>query len=135
MTTDDYATAMRRGLCEAGFDFDRPDPAVAWAVFKRFATAAVECHDSYLFWEAAHDYFDFVREFRHYNENGGVWHEQLTIHFTCSAPDSLGVQPVTVFSRDYPDYEAYFNAVETRPEFAKGLGFGRWLVDLRVDGC
>ena len=135
MTVDDYEAAMRRRLLEAGFDFNRPDPALAWAVFKGFAAEPVECHDSYLFWEAASDYFDFVREFRHYTESDAVWHEQLTIHFTCSPPDSLGVQQVTVFSRDYPNYEAFFKAVDGRPEFLKGLAFGRWSVDLRVDGC
>lgn len=135
MTVDDYEGAMRRRLLEAGFDFSSPDPALAWAAFKDCAAEPVECHDSYLFWEAAGDYFDFVREFQHYTEDDAVWHEQLTIHFTCSPPDSLGIQPVRVFSRDHPSYEAFFKAVEERPEFLKGMAFGRWSVELRVDGC
>ncbi len=106
MTVDDYGGDGRR-LYEVGFDFNRPDPALAWAVFKGFAAEPVECHDSYLFCEAANDCFDFVREFRHDAENDAVWHEQLTIHFNCSSPDSLA-QSVTVFSRDYRDYEAFF---------------------------
>jgi hypothetical protein len=135
MTVDEYEAAMRRRLLEAGFDFNGPDPALAWAVFKGFAAEPVECHDSYLFWEAASDYFDFVREFQHYTENDAVWHEQLTIHFTCSPPHSLGIQPVTVFSRDHPDYETFVNAVEVRPEFQKALAFDHWSVDIRVDAC
>lgn len=134
MTVDDYEAAMRRRLLDGGFDFEKPDPALAWAVFKGFAAEPVECHDTYLFWEAANDYFDIVREFRHHTENDAVWHEQLTIHFTCSPPESLGIQPVAVFSRDYPNYEEFFKAVEGRPEFLKGLAFGRWSVDLRIDG-
>jgi hypothetical protein len=135
MTVDDYEVAIRRRLLKAGFDFDKPDPRSAWEIFKAFAAEPVECHDSYLLWEAANDYFDFVREFQHYPESGAVWFEQLTIHFTCSPPDSLGVQPVVVFSQHYPDYETFFQAVEARPEFRKGLAFGRWSAELRLDGC
>jgi hypothetical protein len=94
MNVDAYEAAMRRRLIAAGFDFNRPDLALAWTVFKRFASEPVECHDSYLFWEASEDYFDFVREFRHYSEDSeyeGVWHEQLTIHFIRSTADRLGV--------------------------------------------
>lgn len=135
MTVDEYEAMVRRKLHEANFDFSRPDPATAWKVFKACAIEPVECSDSFLFWEAANDYFDFVREFRHYTADEAVWHEQLTIHFTCSAPDSLGIQPVSVFSRDYPTYEVFFEVVEGRPELVKGLTFYRWSVDLRVDGC
>lgn len=134
MTVDEYEAAMRRRLLEAGFDFERPGPALAWTVFKEFAAVPVACHDTYLFWEAASNYFDFVREFQHYTENDAVWHEQLTIHFTCNPPDSLEIQPVKVFSRESPNYEMFFRLVEERPEFLKGLAFGRWSVDLRVDG-
>lgn len=49
MTVDEYEAAMRRKLIEAGFDFDVPNPALAWAVFKSFAAQPVECQDSYLF--------------------------------------------------------------------------------------
>ncbi len=135
MTVDDYEGAVRSRLLDAGFDFSKPDPALAWEVFKACAAEPVECYDSYLFWEAASDYFDFVREFRHYTENEAVWHEQLTIHFTCSLPASLDVQPVKVFSRDFSDHEGFFTAVEGRPEFLKGLAFDRWSVELRIDSC
>jgi hypothetical protein len=135
MTVDEYEEAVRRKLLDAGFDFNSPDPALAWKVFKASAAEPVECDDSYLFWEAADDYFDFVREFRHYTENGALWHEQLTIHFTCYPPDALGIHPVGMFSRDYTDYEGFFEAIESRPEFLKGLSFSRWSVDLRIDSC
>ena len=85
--------------------------------------------------EAADDYFDYVREFRHYTEKDAVWHEQLTIHFTCSPPDSLGVKPVKLFSKDQSTYEQFFSLVEGQPEFLQGLAFGHWSVELRLDGC
>lgn len=133
MTVDDYEAATRHRLLQAGFDFPKPDLALAWSVFKRFAAEPVECSDSYLFWEAANSYFDFVREFEHHLEDA-VWYEQLTISFTCSPPDSLAVQPVVVHSVNYANYEAFFQAVEKRPEFQKGLVFGRWSAELRLDG-
>ncbi len=135
MTVDDYEAAMRRRLIDVGFDFERPDPALAWTVFKEFAAVLVQCHDSYLFWETASDYFDFVREFCHYSEASNVWSEQVTIHFTCSPPDSLDVKPVVIFSIDHADYESFFQAVEARSEFLKGLAFNRWVAELRIDGC
>ena len=135
MTVDDYEAAMRRKLLDAGFAFNRPDPALAWAVFKRFAAEPVECDDSYLFWEVASDYFDFVREFRHYTKNDAVWCEKLTVHFTCTPPDSLVVEPVAVFSRDYPTYTAFFHGVEGRSQFFKGLAFKHWSVEVRLEGC
>ena len=126
---------MRQRLLDSGFDFGKPDPAFAWAVFKSFANEPVECHDSYLFWEAADDYFDFVREFSHYTEKEAIWHEQLTIHFTCSPPDSLGVQPTKLLSREFVRPDQFFQQVEAQPEFTKGLAFGHWSVELRLDGC
>jgi hypothetical protein len=135
MTVADYQLAMRRHLQDAGFDFDRPDPVLAWTVFKGHASDPVECHDSYLFWEAADDYFDFVREFQHYTDNDVVWYEQLTIHFTRASDPGASIRPVVVFSRDHVDYDAFFHAVEGRPEVAKGIAFRGWLAELRVDGC
>lgn len=135
MTVDEFEESMRRKLVDVGFDFDAPNPALAWAVFKSVSAMPVECEDSYLFWEAADDYFDFVREFRHNTENGAVWHEQLTVHFACAPPHSLEVQPVKMFSKDLPNYDTFFKQVEERPEFMKGLAFGRWSAELRLDGC
>src|SRR5262245_25733330 len=104
MRVDEYETALRCHLLDAGFDFDRPDPTLAWEVFKNFAAEPVECHDSYLFWEAADGYFDFVREFEHSTERDAVWYEQLTIHFTNESPNRLGIEPVALFSSKFPDY-------------------------------
>src|SRR5262245_61808092 len=134
MTFDDYEVAMRHRLLEAGFNFDQPDPALAWEVFKAFAEEPVECDDSYLFWEAADGYFDFVREFAE-DRDTAIWCEQMTIHFTSPPPDHQGIQPVAVFSRDHANYEEFYKAVESRVEFRTGLEFGHWLAEVRLDGC
>ncbi len=135
MTVDDYQNLLRCQLLRAGFDFAGPDPGLAWSVFKDLADEPVACSDSYLLWEVAGDYFDFVREFKHYEEDGALWFEQVTVHFTCSPPQSFGVRPLALFSSHYPDYDAFFRAVESRPEFVRGLTLAHWSVELRLDGC
>jgi hypothetical protein len=133
MTVDDYEAAFRHRLLDAGFDFQKPDLALAWAVFKSFAAEPVESDESYLFWETGHDYFDFVREFKQ-DSARAVWFEQLTVHFTRSAPHRLAVEPVVVSSHNYPNYAAFFQAVEQRPEFDNALAFRGWSAELRLDG-
>ena len=135
MTVDEYESAVRQHLLDAGFDFNNPTMSLAWTVFKQTVSLKVDCHDSYLFWEAAQDYFDFVREFRHYENDQNVWHEQVTLHFTCILPDFLDIEPVVCFSSAHVDYDSFFQAVECQPEFSKGLKFDRWLAELRIDGC
>ena len=135
MTVDDFRDVMDLALLAAKFSFRRPDPATAWEVFMALAAKPVECEDSYLFWEASQDFFDFVREFSHRTEDGAVWHEQLTIHFTAHTAARLDIRPTVVFSKDHSDYPEFFAAVGRRPEFRLGLEFRHWKVELRLDGC
>src|SRR4051794_2336280 len=108
MTVDEAAGRLRQLLLDSGFDFARPSPALAWQVFKRFATEPVEsaggpgCEE---FWFEASDadavngspgYFDFVRQFLQDTEGGAEWHEQITAHFTCGPGARLGLQAGTV---------------------------------------
>src|SRR5262249_61893702 len=41
VTVDEAAAHLRQMLLDAGFRFDRPDPALAWEVFKRFVAVPV----------------------------------------------------------------------------------------------
>jgi hypothetical protein len=42
MTVDEAEDRLRQLLRDAGLDFERPSPLLAWEVFKRFATEPVE---------------------------------------------------------------------------------------------
>lgn len=144
MDVDEAADRLRQLLAVAGFDPDRPDPAVAWTAFKRFAAEPVDVQTTELWFEAADGdpatdspaYFDFVRMFMHYPDDGAEWGEQVTAHFT-APPDArpgLG-RGRSVHAENVSALEPWFAAVEASPAFKTGCGFAGWSFGVRVDGC
>jgi hypothetical protein len=146
MTVDDAADRFRQLLLDAGFDFGRPNPALAWEVFKRFAGEPVEsaggreCEE--LWFEASDGdpvngfpgFFDFVRQFLQDTERGAEYHEQITAHFTCAPGVELGLRG-TLLAADLADLPAFFRAVEGSASFRAGQAFAGWSFEVRVDSC
>jgi hypothetical protein len=140
---DEAADRLRQLLADAGFDPGRPDPAVAWAAFKRFAAEPVDVLTTELWFEAADGdpaedrpaYFDFVRMFMHYPDGGAEWGEQITAHFAAPPKASIGLQGGSVQAEDVANPSAWFTAVEASPAFRAGSGFRGWSFEVRVDGC
>jgi hypothetical protein len=140
---DEAADRLRQLLADAGFDPDRPDPTVAWEVFKRFATEPVDVQTTELWFEAADGdpaeefpaYFDFVRMFMHYPDDGAEWGEQITVHFTAPPAVRLGMVRGTVQAEHVADPVAWFRAVEASPSFRAGVGYTGWEFEVRIDGC
>jgi hypothetical protein len=137
---------LRQMLIDAGFDPTHPNPALAWEVFQRFAGVPVEsgggreCEE--LWFEAGDGdpvkgwpgYFDFVRFFRQYTEDGAVWNEMITAHFSCEPGVQLGLRG-TVSAADLADLPAFFRAVEASPSFRAGLADSGWSFEVRLDAC
>lgn len=146
MTVYEAADKLRQHLLEVRFDFTHPNPLVAWAAFKRFATEPVEsaggreCEE---LWFEANDgdpanafpgYFDFVRQFLQDTERGAEYHEQITAHFTCEPKVQLGFGE-TLLAANLANLPAFFNAVEESEAFRRGLVFSGWAFEVRVDTC
>ena len=133
MTPQDTVPLLRQMLAEAGVNEARHDPAAAWEIFKRYVAVPAECARDYLFFQAgdglpeygSDGYFDFTREFEMRGESGDepVWFEQVHVEFNVPPPLRLGVGTVTLYSVDFPDYGAFFAAVEESPAFRAGLAF------------
>jgi hypothetical protein len=142
MTVDEGENKLRQLLLEAGFDFSHPDPALAWKVFKSFATEPVESDGEELFFEAGDGdpvkgfpgYFDFVRQFRHYPDDGVVWDEQITAHFTCPPNVKLGLRGY-LQADQFANLSAFFRAVEASSAFRTGIAYPGWCFEVRLDGC
>jgi hypothetical protein len=140
---DQAADRLRQLLTDAGFNADRPDPAVAWAMFKRFAAEPVDMQTTELWFEAADGdpatdspaYFDFVRMFMHYPDDGAEWGEQITAHFTAPPGVQPGLRGRSVQAADVSDLAAWFAAVEALPAFRAGVGYTGWSFEVRIDGC
>src|SRR5579883_1471425 len=147
MTVEEAAAYLRQLLRDAGFDFDRPGPALAWEVFKRFVAVPVEsaggreCEEV---WFEACDgrreeggpgYFDFVRQFLQDTEKGAEFHEQITAHFNCEPDVQLGIGEGRRWGVDLTDLPASFGAVEASEAFKAGLGFTRWAFEVQIDAC
>jgi hypothetical protein len=140
---DEAADRLRQLLTADGFDAARPDPGVAWAVFKRFAAEPVDVQTTELWFEASDGdparqfpaYFDFVRMFLHYPDDGAEWREQITAHFTAPPAVRLGLRQETVHAADVTDLAAWFASVEASPAFRAGMGFREWSFEARVGGC
>jgi hypothetical protein len=134
-------------LLDAGFRFDRPDPALAWEVFKRFVFVPVESAGGRAYeevWFEACDgrhgegwsgYFDFVRQFLQDSEGGAEFHEQITAHFTCEPTARVGILKGSSVGVDLAKLPGSFAAVESSPAFQSGLGFTGWSFEVRVDAC
>jgi hypothetical protein len=140
---DEAADCLRRLLLDAGFDTASPDPALAWEAFKRFAVLPVEVETTELWFEAADGdpargfpaYFDFVRLFMHYPDDGAEWGEQITAHFTSPPTVRIGFLAGSVQADDVAEPTAWFAAVEASPSFQVGLRFTGWSFGVRIDGC
>lgn len=147
MTVDQAATYLREMLLDAGFRFDRPDPVLAWGVFKRFVAVPVDsaggraCEEV---WFEACDgrpaerwpgYFDFVRQFLQESEGGVAFHEQITLHFTSEPTARVGIPEGSSVGVDLAEPTDSFAAVESSPAFRVGCGFTGWSFELRVDAC
>jgi hypothetical protein len=143
VTVEEAADRLWQLLHDAGFDAARPDPALAWVAFKRFATEPVDALTTELWFEAAGGdpaagspvSFDFVRLFRHYPEDGAEWGEQITARFTAPPEVRLGLAGGSIQAEDLTDLPSWFKAVEASPPFQAGLGFAGWSFEVRIDGC
>jgi hypothetical protein len=147
VTVEEAAGHLRQMLLDTGFRFDRPDPALAWEVFKRFVLVPVEsaggraCEE--VWFEAcggrpAEDwsgYFDFVRQFLQDTEGGAEFHEQITVHFTCEATAQVAIPAGSSVGVDLAELPEAWSAVESSPAFQAGLKFAGWLFEVRVDAC
>jgi hypothetical protein len=117
---DEAADRLRQLLANAGFDPDRPDPAVAWSGFKRFTAEPVDVQTTELWFEAGDGdlstdspaYFDCVRMFMHYPDEGAEWGEQITAHFTAPPSVHLRLGRGAVHAEVVTDLPAWFRAVE-----------------------
>ncbi len=144
MTPQDTELVLRQMLAEAGVNETRPDPAVAWTIFKRYVEVPADCARDYLFFQvgegrpeyAADGYFDFTREFEMRGASGNepVWFEQVHVEFKVPSTLRLGVETVTLFSVDFPDYGKFFAAVEELPAFRAGLAFQGFVLDVYHTG-
>lgn len=147
MTVDDAAARLQQMLLDAGFQLNRPDPALGWEVFKRFVAVPVEsaggreCEEV---WFEACDgrpaagspgYFDFVRQFLQDTEGGAEFHEQITAHFSCPPETQLGIPKGKCVEVDLAQLPRAFSAVESSPAFRVGVLFAGWSFEVRVDAC
>src|SRR5262249_24617214 len=125
MDVDEAAERLRQLLADEGFDPDRPGPAAAWAAFKRVAAEPGEIATTELWFEAGDGhpeadspaYFDFVRMFTHYPDDGAEWAELITAHFSAPPGTRLGLRGRSVQAVDVADLSPWFAAVEASPAF------------------
>lgn len=141
MTIDEAADWLTQQLLDAGVDFARPNPALVWEVFKRFATEPIEGETTELWFEAADGdpdrdspaSFDFVRLITQYTECA-EYGEQITATFTASPAVQLGMGRGNVIpAADVAALKEWFDAVEASAPFRVGLRFPGWSFEVRID--
>jgi hypothetical protein len=128
---------MRRLLTEAGLDFDRPEPRVAWECFKRFVrlpipgvstlTVGFECSQADdrddVLWLA------FVRRFEEPAGHGcgGIgWSCGCLFRLTATPPPMLGANDAHWWWAEHGTIEAWAEEVERRPTFARCPALDGW---------
>jgi len=118
-----------RMLDAAGFDRNRPDPSVAWRVFREFAAVPVSAADDALLFQCGT--YDFTgREQFHWNltrqfsleeegEYAGMEQLQLTVLYEPAS--ELRPLDTDLWSSDFGSLEDFFSAVEALPGFSAPL--------------
>ena len=127
--TTETLSRFDRMLADAGFDRLRPDPAVAWRVFKEFSAVPVAAAtDGLLFQCGTYDFTgellfecDFTRQFTHEEDGEYVSMEQLSCTVYFRPADELASLKAELWSFAFDSPEAYFAAVESLPEFRSAL--------------
>lgn len=116
-------------LDAAGFNENRPDPNLAWRVFREFAAVPVIAADDALLFQCGT--YDFTgREQFHWNltrqfsleeegEYAGMEQLQLTVLYEPAA--ELRPLEASVWSSDFESLEEFFAEVEALPEFSASL--------------
>ena len=99
LKTSDTEARLKTMLLESGFDFEEPDPQLAWEVFKSFAQEPVESAREGILFQCGvfgfgatqkRFYLDFVRQFELEAGNGEYDHmEQLHCEFICEPNSEL----------------------------------------------
>ncbi|HEX8211939.1 MAG TPA: hypothetical protein VF584_17315 [Longimicrobium sp.] len=115
-----------RMLDAAGFDRNRPDPSIAWRVFREFAAVPVSAADDTLLFQCGT--YDFTgREQFHWNltrqfsieedgEHAGMEQLQLTVLYEPAS--ELRPLEVSLWSSDCGSLEEFFAEVEALPGFS-----------------
>jgi hypothetical protein len=138
MSPQDTKHKLKQMLIEASFDFDIPNPSIAWSVFKNFSSLPVEDVEDGILWQLGSYnftgeklfYLDFVRQFSFYDEDQYNHMEQLHIEFTCIPTIELLTLKRNKWAFDYLSLAEYFKDVESFPEFQIVLKHRSWVVSI-----
>lgn len=120
--TDEVLIKM---LNESDFDFNKPDPKLAWENFKEFFNIKVDCADDALFFQCGvynftgEDlfHFEFVRQFVF--EIDGEYDHMEQLRLTIYYKPSKELQDLTInsWSCDCNTIEEFFSKVENMSSF------------------
>lgn len=121
-------------LSEAGFDFQEPNPRLAWRVFKEFVRRPVECADDGVLFEcgvftfAGDEQFwlDFTRQFS--IDVDGEYDHMIQLHctFMCVPTAELRQLHTNLWAYDFDNLDEYFAAVESLTEFQTAIVQSNW---------
>jgi len=129
MQTSEAEKRLKAMLADAGFDMKRPNPQLAWDVFKSFMQEPVDCADDGVLFECG--IYDFtgkelftwglVRQFS-IDVDGEYDHmEQLHCTFRCAPTKELRKLEISLWAYDFGTMHEYFSKVEGLNEFQSPL--------------
>lgn len=111
---------LKTMLEEAGLDMTKPNPLVAWNVFKAFANEPVNCaqDDDFFFACGVFDftgenlfYLEFGRQFAIDKDSDDERWEQLHIVFTCKPTKDLASLNTKLRTEDFPNKDTFFTKI------------------------
>jgi hypothetical protein len=140
VTVEESAELLRRLVAGSGFDPARPDPALAWAAFKRYAAVPVEevpttrwCFEATAAWgPRTPAYLGFARVFEDPSPRG--YGEEVVAHFTAPPGVQPGPPAACCHAEGVESLPAWFAAVEALPAFRAALGYTGWSFEVAVYG-
>ena len=131
---DEAKSRLAASLSGAGFDFARPRPVLAWAVFKRFVREQSGIRPGEVGFEC---WYDHTRDdhFRlslacRLTFSDDVLSVELRCTFTRPLTDDLLPMLTSRWSLGGEDLDRYFDAVEGLPEFRTCMGLVGWTFEI-----
>lgn len=133
ISVDEALPVLETRLRQASFNPDAPDVKAAVNVFREFSSVPVEVADDVLLFECGvfedHDgeqrfLWSLKRQFTHGDdgEDGPMEHLQLNFYFAVRDGDEA--RSLVEWSSDHATVEAFWEQLESLPEFQHGLGRG-----------
>jgi hypothetical protein len=124
--SDEVISYIEKMIAKEKFNLEKPNPRLAWEIFKEFSIIEVVCNDDALLFECGIFnftgenlfYLEFVRQFS-FNDDDGEYDHMEQFHFTTLYKPYKELEGLKMnkWSFDFNSFEEFFQYIESLDAF------------------